>query len=173
MNRYSSKRLLAAGAVAVLVAGCATITPPFLRDADARWADYKTWETASDTPSTGPSPGLGAVHKGPQGYRMVYVNDVGRDVLKGDGPYEYPEGTVIVKEQYDDQAAYEAGTDPDVTVSLKVADVEGARGDNWQWADSYKGTAGDSAFCSGCHSIPIATDFVFSNATYLAAHQQR
>ena len=172
MSRYSSKSLLAAGAVGVLVAGCATITPPFLRDADDRWADYKTWETASDTPSTGASPGLGAVHQGPDGYRMVYVNDVGRDVLKGDGPYEYPEGTVIVKEQYPDRAAFEAGTDPDVTVSLKVAGAEGGGKENWHWADSYKGKAGDSAFCSGCHSIPIAEDFVFSNAAYLEAHQR-
>jgi len=170
MSRYSSKSLVALGAAGILVAGCAGVTAPF-RDADPRWADYESWTRVTDEPSTGPSPGLGAVHKGPEGYRHVYVNDAGRDTILGDGPYEYPEGTVIVKEQYDDLAALESGEGAEVTVSLKIADVEGAGKDNWQWADSYKSSAGDSAFCSGCHSISLAEDFVFSNVAYLAEHK--
>jgi len=171
MTRSTSKSLFVFGAASVMLAGCASVTDRF-RDADTRWADYKSWEKVSETPSTGPSPGLGAVHKGPEGFRFVYVNAVGREVIKGEGPYDYPEGTVIVKEQYDDQAAFEAGGQPDVTVSLKVADVAGGGKDNWHWADSYKSTAGESAFCSGCHSVPLATDFVFSNATYLAENER-
>lgn len=172
MSRYSSKSLVVLFGAGAVVAGCASITAPF-RDADPRWADYKSWETASDTPSTGPSPGLGAVHKGPEGYRMVYVNDVGRDVLKGDGPYEYPKGTILVKEQYDDQAAYESGEGADVTVSLKVDDAAEGGAGNWQWAAGYKEAAGDDAFCSGCHSIPFAEDYVFSNAQYLAENERQ
>jgi len=170
MSRYSSRGLVALGAAGVLVAGCASLNP--FRDADPRWADYKGWTKVSDTPSTGPSLGLGEVHKGPDGYRLVYVNDVGRDVITGDGPYEYPEGTVVVKEQYGDEAAFLSGEGAEVTVSLKVADVEGGGKDNWQWADSYKSSAGDSAFCSGCHSIPFAEDFVFSNVTYLTEQER-
>ena len=170
MNRYSSKSLVALAAAGVLTAGCASITAPF-RDADSRWADYKGWTRVTEEPSTGASPGLGAVHRGPEGYRLVYVNDVGRDVITGDGPYDYPEGTVVVKEQYADEAAYLSGDGADVTVSLKVANEAGAGGANWQWAEGYKGEAGDSAFCSGCHSIPFAEDYVFSNATYLAENE--
>lgn len=169
MKRSIPRLACVVAAGTVLIAGCASVSAPF-RSADARWADYKTWRTASDTPSTGASPGLGAVHKGPEGYRMVYVNNVGHDTLTGDGPYDYPVGTVMVKEQYDDEAAYVAGTDPDLTISVKVANGPVAK-DNWQWADSYKATAADNAFCSGCHSIPFAKDFVFSNAAYLAANE--
>ena len=172
MNRYSSKSLLTLAGATVALAGCASITAPF-RDADPRWADYKSWRTVSDEPSTGPSLGLGAVHKGPDGYRMVYVNDVAHDTITGEGPYEYPEGTVIVKEQYEDRAAWESGEGAEVTVSLKVADVPEAGGDNWQWAAGYKSDAGDSQFCSSCHSIPFAKDYVFSNVTYLAEQEAR
>ena len=166
MGRMSSKSLAALGIACVVGAGCASVTAPF-RDADPRWADYKGWTKVSDTPSTGPSPGLGAVHEGPEGIRVVYVNDVGADVALGDGPYEYPEGTVFVKEQYPDQAAFDAD-DGGLTVSVKVVDQAGAGAANWQWATGYKAPAEDNAFCSGCHSIPFAEDYVFSNATYLA-----
>lgn len=159
-------KALAAGTTMALLSGCAAIG--LGGTADERWAEYKTWETVSDEPSTGASPGLGAVHAGPDGYRIVYVNAVGRDTIKGDGPYVYPEGTVIVKEQYEDEAAYDSGSGAAVTVSLKIAEGEGA--DTWHWSESYTSTAGESAFCSGCHSIPFAKDFVFSNVEYLAAH---
>ena len=151
---------------AIALGGCASLVAPF-RDADRRWADYEAWTRVTEEPSTGPSPGLGAVHRGPEGYRLVYVNDVGRDVMLGDGPYEYPAGTVVVKEQYADEAAWASGEGADVTVSVKVADVAGAGAANWRWADGYKGEAKESAFCAGCHSIPFAEDFVFSNARYL------
>ena len=158
--------------VGAMVGGCASVTAPF-RDADPRWADYKSWTKVSDEPSTGPSLGLGTVHKGPDGYRVVYANDVAREMITGEGPYEYPEGTVVVKEQYDDRAAYESGEEAEITVSLKVAAEPGAGGANWQWATGYKGRAEDSQFCSSCHSIPFAKDYVFSNATYLAAEEAR
>lgn len=167
--RVARNATVLVGAAAVL-AGCASVNSvnPFAK-ADTRWADYKSWQTASEVPTTGPSPGLGNVHQGPDGVRVVYVNAAGAATLNGDGPYEYPEGTVLVKEQYASMADYDAGKTPDVTVSLKVANGPVAR-DNWQWADSLKSSAGDSAFCSGCHSIPLAEDFVFSNARYLAAN---
>ena len=124
-------------------------------------------------PSTGPSPGLGAVHQGPEGYRTAYVNEVGAATLKGDGPYDYPVGTVIVKEQYPDRAAFESGEGAEVTVSLKIDDAEDGGAANWHWATGYKDRAGENAFCSGCHSIPIAEDLVFSNAKYLAEIEGR
>lgn len=161
---FTSLSLVAASAV---LAGCAALG--IGGEPDARWADYKTWTKASDEPTTGASPGLGAVHLGPTGYRIVYVNDIGKDTLLGEGPYEYPEGTVIVKEQYKTEEAALSGEGAAVTVSLKVGSGEGA--DTWHWAPGYTKAAGESQFCSGCHSIPFAKDFVFSNATYLAENE--
>jgi len=169
MTRLPLRLALTAIGATALLSGCASISP--FSEADPRWADYKSWQTATVAPTTGASPGLGNVHKGPDGARHVYVNAVGAPVMTGEGPYEYPAGTVIVKEQYDSLAAYQAGETPDVTVSLKVAGGPKAR-QNWQWATGYKAEAGDSAFCSGCHSIPLAEDFVFSNARYLAANEK-
>jgi len=168
MIRPSLRLAFTVAGSAVLIAGCASINP--FASADARWADYKTWQTATAMPTTGASPGLGNVHKGPEGARHVYVNNVGAAVMKGEGPYEYPQGTVIVKEQYDSLADYQAGKTPDVTVSVKVGAGPKAR-ENWQWAAGLAAPAEDSAFCSGCHSIPLAEDFVFSNADYLAANE--
>lgn len=170
MKRILIKPFVIAAAASILLAGCASITSRF-GDADERWAEYRSWSTVSDTPSTGASLGLGEVHKGPSGYRLVYVNEIGRETITGDGPYEYPVGTVIVKEQYNDKAAYDSGKGADVTVSLKVSDESELPADNWNWAAGYKAKAGKDAFCSGCHSIPFAKDMVFSNVTYLAENE--
>ena len=59
------------------------------------------------------------------------------------------------------------------SVSVKVAADDGAGAANWHWAAGYKAEAGDNAFCSGCHSIPFAKDYVFSNVTYLAEQEAR
>ncbi len=159
--------VISAGA---MLAGCATVTSPF-RDADERWADYRNWTKVTEgNPSTGASPALGTVHKGPEGYRDVFVNDVGRAMLIGDGPYDFPEGTVVVKEQYDDKAAWEAGTDPDLTVSVKVGDAKGTPKEDWIWAAGYKDEAGPNEFCSSCHTAAVSlnqSDYVFSVPGYL------
>lgn len=167
MFRPAVRSTLTLAAAAVLMAGCAALGGG---EPDARWADYKSWTRANDVPSTGASPGLGAVHKGPEGGRFVYVNDIGRDTLLGDGPYQYPVGTVIVKEQYSSPAAAEAGTGLDTTISVKIA--EGTGPETWHWSTGFTKPAGASQFCSGCHSIPFAEDFVFSNAKYLAENEQ-
>ncbi|MGK0321934.1 MAG: hypothetical protein ACI9JP_004133 [Granulosicoccus sp.] len=36
------------------------------------------------------------------------------------------------------------------------------------WADSLSGTAGESAFCSGCHSIAAKDDYVFTHGDFIA-----
>jgi len=92
-----------------LLAGCASITAPF-SDPDPRWADYKNWtKVTADEVSTGnPTGFLGGVHQGDDGYRDVYVNDIAKDTLYGSAPYNYPEGSVIVKEQYASKEDWEA-----------------------------------------------------------------
>jgi hypothetical protein len=159
----------------VLAAGCASV--PFLAKPDPRWADYKSWTRITDgEPSTGASQALGGVHMGPEGYRDVYVNDVGLAMLTGNGPYDFPEGTVIVKEQFPDKAAWEASKGEAVTVSLKVADGEGIRAEDWNWAAGYKGRAQAHIAdpnCVACHTAAVAlnkSDYVFSVPAYLEAN---
>ncbi len=157
------------GGAAITLAGCAALPGG---TADERWADYKNWTkiTEGKVQTGDPTGFIGNVHKGPSGYRDVYVNDIGAAMLASDGPYNFPAGTVVVKEQYDNQAAWESGEGAGVTVSLKMTASDDLSKDNWIWAESYTSTAGKSAFCSGCHSIAAKTDYVFTNGAFLAAH---
>ena len=156
-------------AASLLVASCSTLTAPF-KGADARWADFKTWTKVTELePATGnPTGFLGGVHMGEEGYRDVYVNDIGRDALLGSAPYNFPAGTVLVKEQFANKSDWESGTKPTHTISVKTAASDAVIKDNWIWADSYKGTAGESVFCSGCHSIAAKDDYVFTHGDFLA-----
>lgn len=169
MKKRTSIQLGGVVVASLLVASCSTLTAPF-KEADARWADFKTWTKVTDLePSTGNPTGFhGNQHMGDEGYRDVYVNDIGKDALMGSAPYNFPAGTVIVKEQFANKANWEAGRKAAVTVSVKATASDTVAKDNWIWADSYKGTAGESAFCSGCHTIAAKDDYVFTHGDFLA-----
>lgn len=156
------------GGVSVVVASCAS-TPS--GPADERWADFKSWTKITEgNPQTGDETGfIGNVHKGPSGYRDVYVNDIGAAMLEGEGPYNFPAGTVVVKEQFNNKAAWESGEGGAVTVSVKAESTDAVAKENWIWATSYNAKAGASAFCSGCHSIAAKDDFVFTHGAFLAS----
>lgn len=154
-----------------VLAGCATLTAPF-RDPDPRWADYKNWTRVTETHvSTGnPTNFLGGVHNGEEGYREVYVNDIAEATMLGSAPYNYPEGSVIVKEQYASKEDWEAGRGAAHTISIKVSQSETSQKSDWKWADSIKGAVKDSEFCAGCHSIAelrAQGDYVFTNGDFL------
>lgn len=171
MKKRTFIQLSGVVAASVLLAGCSTLTAPF-KEADARWADFKSWTKVTELkPSTGnPTGFLGGLHQGDEGYRDVYVNDIGKEALMGSAPYNFPAGSVIVKEQFANKSDWESGRKPSHTVSVKVAAADTLSKDNWIWADSYKGTAGESAFCSGCHSIAATDDYVFTHGDFLAKH---
>lgn len=172
MKNTTGMKVSAVVTVSALLAGCSTLSAPF-RDADPRWADYKSWTKVTELePSTGnPTRFLGGVHMGDEGYRDVYVNDIAKEALLGTAPYNFPEGSVIVKEQFADQADWEANRKAAHTVSIKVAKTDELTKDNWIWADSYKGVAGESAFCAGCHSIAAKSDFVFTTGDFLKTQE--
>ncbi len=167
MSFRGTTAALLLGGFTVVIAGCQSLPG---RSADERWADYKNWTKVTEGKvGTGDPTGfIGNVHKGPEGYRDVYVNDIGAAMLAGDGPYNFPAGTVIIKEQFDNKAAWESGTGGAVTVSLKATASDKVSKEDWIWADSYKSKAGPSAFCSGCHSIAAKDDFVFTHGKFLA-----
>lgn len=166
-------KLGAALSTSLVLAGCSSLTAPYA-DADPRWADFKSWTKVTElAPSTGnPTGFLGGLHQGDEGYRDVYVNDIARDVLLGSAPYNFPGGSVIVKEQFANKADWEEGRKASHTISVKVVDSDRLVKENWLWADSYKGKATESAFCSGCHSIAAKNDFVFTNGDFLKTHTQ-
>jgi len=167
------KAIVVVGVTSAFITGCASINP--FAKADPRWADFKTWTKVTGSDPTGdPSKLLGVVHKGPDGYRDVYVNDIGKDALLGDAPNDFPEGSVIVKHQFDNKADWEAGKNGDVTVSIKSADDGTRNKANWTWAAGLKGKAGPSEFCASCHTAALSlydSDFVFTTAGFLEKHE--
>ncbi len=153
--------------IAAFITGCASFGK-----ADSRWADYKGWTKITEgRVSTGDPTGfIGTVHKGPKGYRDIFVNDVGLATNQGTAPYNYPVGSVVVKEQYNNEADWKAQKSPDLTIMVKIATSDKPNANNWAFAAGYKDTAGANAFCSGCHTIAQQADFVFTNEDFFKTH---
>lgn len=148
----------------LLAAAAVSSCTLFQGQPDPRWASYKTWTSVVRGLHGDPEGDLDGVHEAANGYRNVWVNDVGREMLLSDGPYEYPVGTVVVKEQFGSEASWQADRSPQLTVMLKVAAGEGA--DTWHWAVG-TGGAGPDRFCSKCHDNVEEHDFVFTNGAFL------
>ena len=150
---------------ASVITACSTLG---IGGPDERWADYKSWTKITEgRPTTGDPTGyLGTRHFGSEGYKDVYVNAVGEQILTSSGPYRFPIGTVLVKEQFTNKESWKAQTQPLVTVSIKV-DNKPDRS-NWIWADGYKSVAKESLFCLGCHSHAYEDDFVFTTERFLS-----
>lgn len=136
----------------------------FSGEPDPRWSGYRSWTSVVRGLHGDPNDELDGVHEAAEGYRNVWVNDVGKAMLLGDGPYTYPVGTVVVKEQFGDEASWRADTDPTITVMLKVAAGQGP--ETWHWAVGANG-AGPNRFCSKCHDNVEDDDFVFTNGAFL------
>lgn len=165
LNKKQLSFLVGGVAAASLVAGCASIG--LGGDPDPRWADYASWSKVTDGETGDPTTFIGKVHAGPTGYRNVYVNVQAKEKIDTSDPRQFPVGSVLVKEQFKSKAAWESGKGGAVTVALKVSDDAPAPGSgNWIWADSLTGTAKESAFCSGCHTIALKHDFMFTGGGY-------
>ncbi|MFT4606743.1 MAG: hypothetical protein ACI9YO_000161 [Gammaproteobacteria bacterium] len=149
--------------ISMFVSACATFGK-----ADDRWVDYQSWTKITEGQvSTGDPTGfVGNVHAGPKGYRDIFINDIGITTNQGTGPYKYPIGTVIVKEQYKNKAKWEAQDSPGITIMIKVATSDTPSADNWRWSAGLTDTPEKNAFCSGCHTIALANDFNFTHEDF-------
>jgi hypothetical protein len=115
--------------------------------------DYSYWERLTDTELNYPIPG----HM--DNYRIPYINEIGENVsIKNEGGrivYDYPEGTIIIKEIYAGPE-YQDGDKPTaLTVMVKDPDSPLARG-GWIWImkslDSGKEIINTDGFCVNCHN---------------------
>lgn len=142
-----------------IVAGCAAIG--IGGEPDERWADFQTWEKVIDGQTEDPTNFIGNVHRGPTGFRNVYVNDIGLETVNSsEAGRVFPAGSILVKEQFKNEADYLAGKGAAHTVSIKTDDT------TWGWADSLSSSAGASQFCSGCHLIASQHDSMFTGGGY-------
>lgn len=158
--------LVTFGVLLSIISACSTLQ---FGSADSRWADYKNWTKITEGKVvTGDHSGfLGDVHRGPEGYRDVFVNDIGLETIKGKAPYRYPIGTVIVKEQYKNKKDWMAQKNAEHTIMIKVADNQEETEGNWLWGAGLTGKAKANTFCSGCHIVVEEDDYVITNGDFL------
>ncbi|MDY8134535.1 cytochrome P460 family protein [Aquimarina sp. 2201CG5-10] len=153
-----------------------------LIDFQLDYSDYKNWyRITKDKPNTGDPTGfLSGKHKGIKAYREVYVNKIGEAVNKGSAPYKYPAGTMIVKEEYKNEAAWKSGKKPSIKLMVKLKEGESPETGDWGYASKLNAkkiatrTSGKAKFCTKCHIFVAAKDdYVFMNSDFLKSESNR
>lgn len=137
---------------------------------------YRTWYRITHLePNTGDVTGgfLGSVHKGKEGYREIYINSIGEATNKGTAPYNYPVGTIIVKEEYKDRGSWETKANPKIKVMKKLKPGASPESNDWAYASKLtteKMKVGrQTNFCAGCHLASPDGDSVFINSDLLSS----
>ena len=98
-------KLLSVLALATLLSACMSTSPQLGPDASA-WSDYLSWYQVTPEATTGDPTGfLGSVHDGRNAFRQIYVNSLGQGVNQGTQNLPYPEGTILLKESFNNEAA--------------------------------------------------------------------
>jgi hypothetical protein len=114
--------------------------------------DYPSWQRTTEKDLDYMIPGHGDT------IRRIYINDIGTEVEisqeEGRDLYNYPEGTVIVKEHYPSQSAAENKEIESITAMIKAPQDPRARG-GWLWLskdpDTGETRVFTQEFCITCH----------------------
>ncbi len=144
MRRNAARLTLAASMLATLIS------------CSSRWipSDYASWERITKTPTTDRIPG----HE--ERFRITYINDEGETltstVKNGVRTWDYPRGTIIVKEGYAQPQPPSAGDSPSrVYAMIKRPEDPRAKG-GWVWVvrdrAGSRETVVDGPYCVDCHS---------------------
>jgi hypothetical protein len=145
MSAGSLRRAAIACGLLSLMAACANRLVP---------ADYAAWERATKVQTTRRIPG----HEEP--YRISYINPIGETVkptLKaGVRSWDYPRGTIIVKEGYVQQNPPVAGDHPSRVYAMVKDPANPRAKGGWVWVVREGNSAAESVidapFCVDCHS---------------------
>lgn len=129
---------------------------------------YESWVKVNARPITGDDTGtLGRnVHQGATGFRDVYVNSVGASVATGETDGDFPVGTILVKNSFEDDGG-SAGDLADITVMVKrEAGYDPENGD-WEYmmltSTMRVRSQGVINNCVACHTAAAANDYAFLN----------
>jgi len=165
-------KLFAASSLLGLLSACMSTSPALGPEANS-WNDYLSWHKVTPQATTGDPTGfLSGVHDGNNAYRNIYVNSVGEGVNRGTQPYPYPQGTILLKESFNNLEALEARRRPDLTLMVKLAPGQSPETGDWEYvmgADGGRrgsGNSGLGTFCRDCHLFAAATDYNFINSVF-------
>lgn len=161
----------------VLLSACMSTAPPLGPDASA-WADYLSWYKVTPEATTGDPTGfLRNVHEGTNAFRQIYVNTTGEAVNRGSEGFPYPEGTILVKESFNNAAALASRANAELTLMIKLAQGQSPETGDWEYIQGVEGArrgTGDSGlgeFCRDCHLYAAATDYNFINSVFFQNQQ--
>ncbi len=163
-------KLLTSLLVLTLLSACMSTSEP-LGPPSSAWADYKSWFKVTPEPETGDPTGfLSGVHDGNRAYRVVYVNETGEAVNRGQQGFPYPEGTILLKESFNNERDLNADRNADLTLMIKLAQGMSPATGDWEYIrpDGARGTGSSDlgAFCRDCHLYAAATDYNFMNSRF-------
>lgn len=145
MRRAAARAAAAACGVLLVMAACTSRLVP---------ADYARWERETKLATTDRIPG----HE--ERFRISYINPTGESVTPtvkdGVRSWEYPVGTIIVKEGYAQAQPPVAGDQPSrVYAMIKKPDDPRAKG-GWIWVvregRGSRESIIDAPYCVDCHS---------------------
>jgi len=135
-----------------------------------QWEGYKSWTKITSKPNTGDPTGfLSKKHGGVKAYRDIFVNSVGAEAYENQ-QFPLPEGTVVVKEAFKNEAAWKSQSKKELTVMVKLATGSNPDTGDWKWymgasgSDKMSGTGMDTKwgkFCGSCHAYGQQADYTF------------
>jgi len=170
-------KLITATAALGILSACLSTAPQLGPDASA-WDNYLSWHKVTPEAETGDPTGyLGSVHDGAKAYRQIYVNTIGEAVNRGTQSLPYPEGTILLKESFDNAKALAERRNPDITIMAKLAKGQSPETGDWEYilgANGARRGTGDSglgAFCRDCHLYAAAHDYNFINSAFYQRNQ--
>ncbi len=149
MSRTGIARAVIACLIIVVVSSCTEETKIYVP------SDYADWEKTVDNPLTHPIPGHTSR------WRVIHINETGTDVLietveDEEQRYTYPEGTILVKENYEGEG--EGGGELEgITAMIKTPGDPNSVG-GWVWVMKDPDTGNErifsesANFCFICHS---------------------
>jgi hypothetical protein len=114
--------------------------------------EHEEWARTTTNPLTFPVPGHGA------GERRIFINPLGESVEPPASPeeaWEYPEGTIILKEVYPSPDPPEDAPPDSLAIMVKQPDHPMSRG-GWVWLVKQPGSEEEriftEQFCITCHA---------------------
>ncbi len=129
------------------------------------WEGYMDWTMVNTEPITGDESGfLGPAHAGADGYRMIYINDVGKKTSMGKMAYPYPLGTIVVKDAFTDKEMMNLGA---TTIMVKRDPTYDPANNNWEYImitpTGEIPVQGKKDSCIGCHANAMDMDYIFTS----------
>ena len=147
-HRATGYRLLYCIPLLLFLASCAQQE----REKEYVPEDYAQWERTTDTRLDFPVPGHGS------GLRKIYIDPTGQTVEPPEGSdeaWQYPDGTIIVKEIYPSPEPSDGVAPDSLAVMVKSPQDPRSRG-GWLWITTEPGSDEEriftEQFCVTCHS---------------------